>query len=157
MLDIEHVGHIRRVQLDGESRREVDAEVVMRNQQHASGGNDLHQYLADHFCIGIGKRLVRDLPDLVVAGFERVADRIELAAESGDDRNGRCSGVNLLGRGDQFQRGIVGNSGFVRDVSEYAAHACNPPLLFINSISLPITSSRSPVSISAPWPSAGTK
>ena len=156
-FDVHHVGDKRRVHLDGKTRRQIDSEMIVGDQHDAVVRQDLHQGFADQLGIGVGKGLIGDLPYLTVGTTKGFANGIEFRAPTGDNRGRRRGRVDLSCGGRQFGRRIVGNAALVYDVGEDASHYFNPPLAFINSITLSIISSRLPCSISAPLPSAGTK
>ncbi len=156
-FDRQHVGDKGRVHLDGKSRGQINAEMLMRDEHDAAGRQYLHQDFADEFGVGIGEGFMGDLPDFRIRSTEGGAHRIQVRTPPGDNGRRRCRRVDLLCRSDQFGRRIVGHASLVHDVGEDARHYFNPPLAATSSISLAMFSSRLPWSISAPLPSAGTK
>ena len=156
-FDVQHVGDESGVQLDGETRRQIKSEMIMGHQHDAGGRQHLHQSFADQLGIGIGEGFVRNLPYFAVRILEGLANRIQLRTGAGDDGGRRGGGINLFCGDHQLGRRVIDHSTFMNDISEDASHYFSPPLAFTNSITLSITSSLLPCSISAPLPSAGTK
>ncbi len=155
--DVQHVGDESRIQLDGKTWRQIDSEMLVGNQHNAARRHNLDQGFADQFRIGVGKSFVGNCPYLSVGSTDGVARGSEVRAQTGEQGYRRGSGVDLFGSGRQLGRGIVSHASFVHDVSEDASHYFNPPLAATNSRTLSTFSSRLPLSISAPLPSAGMK
>jgi hypothetical protein len=94
-LDIHHVRQVGGVHFDGKPRREIHAEVRVRNQHDTARGHDAQQCLADQFGVGIRQRLLGDLPDLAVGTPQALADLVQIGAPAGDDRRAVLGGVDL--------------------------------------------------------------
>src|SRR5579862_6813200 len=100
---------------------------------------------------------IRDFPNFAEAGADRAARSLEFRARAGENRGGRCCGINLFRGGYKFGRGIIHHSTSVHDVGKNARHYFSPPFAATNSRTWSAFSSLLPWSISAPLPAAGTK
>ena len=65
-VDGQHVRDKGGIQLDGKARRQIDSEMIVRDQQNAVGRQNAHQRLPDEFGVGIGEGFVGDFPNLAV-------------------------------------------------------------------------------------------
>ena len=87
-----------------------------------SAREDVHQGFADQFSVGVSNRLVRDFPYLTVGRTQAFADGIKLCAPTGNDGDGRRSGVDLSCGGCEFGGRVVGHAALVCDVGEDPSH-----------------------------------
>ena len=127
------------------------------NQDNTARRKRAHQCLPNQFGIGVSQRLIRDSPDLPIGVAQAFASEIQFRTPPGDDGCWGLSSINLRSGDRQFRRRVVGHAVLVYDVSENTRHYFKPPLAFTNSITLSTISSLLPLSISAPFPIAGTK
>src|SRR5579864_142558 len=156
VVDRHNVRRERAIKFDREAGSKIDPEVIVRDEHNALGRQDAYEGLSHKFRIGIGERLVRDLPDLAKHGPQGSASRFKLCSKAGDDCSWDLAAIDLPGRLNKFAGRIVDHSRSLHDVGKYAIHR-SPPLAAINSATLSAFSSRLPRNISAPWPWAGTK
>ncbi len=156
-FDTHHVCNEGRIQLDRQAGAQVHAEGVIGNQDDGVGGQHVDQQFPDDFSIGVGQRVIVELEDLGIGGGHGIGHGVKAGTRTGHDGGNGCTGVDLLGRGNQFQGRIIGHAVFMSDVCIDIGHYFNPPLAFKSSISLATISSVLPSSMSAPSPISGTK
>src|ERR1700722_15941458 len=80
------------IQLDGKTGRQIDSEMIMRNQDDAAGWQSLHQRFADEFGIWVVQRLGGDLPNLRIRRADGLANCVKLRAPTCDQSRGRNPG-----------------------------------------------------------------
>ena len=67
-------------------------------------GMTLTSALRNHFGVGVGQSVVRDLPDFAVRNAERIAHRVQLRAPTGDDSRRRSAAASILVGGGRLIR-----------------------------------------------------
>src|SRR5205807_411322 len=156
-LDLHDVRDECGVQLDGQTWRKVDTQVVVRKEHAAVLRQNPCQHRTNQFGVRIVEIRMDDLPYFRVGGTQAGASRLEFCASSENYRDGRGRSIDLARCGRQFDSRVVDDAIFMCNVSENSRRHFRPPLAAMSSSSLSTFSSRLPVSISAPLPSAGMK
>ena len=151
------VGDERGIQLDREAGGEIDSEMIMRNQRQGACGHNLQQCPADQFSIRVSESVIRDLPDFGIDLLDLSADIFELRAGADDNCRWSRAGINPFRSGGEFSGRIVEHAVLVGDISKNSRHYFSPPLAATSSTISCAFSSRVPLSMRAPLPSAGTK
>src|SRR4029077_3673502 len=144
--DVENVRDKRRIQFNRQSRREINSEVIMRDQYNAARRQNFHEGLPNQLGIRISEVVAGDLPHFREGSPESVADCVEARAPACYECRRRCSGIDFSCRRKKFHCRVVNDAVAVSDVSKDSRHYFSPPLAAMSSSTLSMFSSRLPES-----------
>ena len=156
-LDIDNIGNKRRIELDRQSRGQVHSQMLVGKEHDTVSRQDVGQQFANDFGIRVGEGIIGHFPHFPETRGHIIANPVQGITGADHDRIRCRPGINLLGRGGQFQRRIIDHPVLVQNICKYLSHYFSPPLAFKSSTSLSMISSVLPSRISAPSPISGKK